>query len=72
MSVNNGPIGSRQFEATNYWSKAPGMRVSVPGMAPVTIGCRDSVSGLDSRFSWPDNVPAKMRVLITRSRERIG
>jgi hypothetical protein len=45
--------------ATNYWSKAPGMRVSIPGMAPMTIGCRDSVSGLDFRFSWPDNVPAE-------------
>ena len=24
--------------------------------APLTIGCRDSASGLDFRFSWPDNV----------------
>ena len=45
--------------ATNYWSKAPGMRVSVPGMPPLTIGCRDTVSGLDQRFSWPDDVPAE-------------
>jgi hypothetical protein len=45
--------------ATNYWSTVPGMRVSVPGMAPLTIGCRDSVSGLDFRFSWPDNVPTE-------------
>lgn len=44
--------------ATNYWSTSPGMRVSIPGMAPLTIGCRDSVSGLDFRFSWPDGVPA--------------
>ncbi|HZN83408.1 MAG TPA: hypothetical protein VFC01_27555 [Mycobacterium sp.] len=43
--------------ATNYWSTSPGMRVSVPGMAPLTIGCRDSVSGLDFRFSWPGGVP---------------
>jgi hypothetical protein len=45
--------------ATHYWSMAPGMRVSVPGMAPLTIGCRDSVSGLDFRFSWPDGVPVE-------------
>jgi len=45
--------------ATNYWSTSPGMRVSVPGMAPLTIGCRDTVSGLDQRFSWPDNVPTE-------------
>ena len=45
--------------ATNYWSTSPGMRVSIPGMAPLTIGCRDSVSGLDFRFSWPDDVPAE-------------
>jgi hypothetical protein len=45
--------------ATNYWSKAPGMRVSIPGMAPLTIGCRDTVSGLDQRFSWPDDVPSE-------------
>jgi hypothetical protein len=45
--------------ATNYWSTAVGMRVSVPGMGPLTIGCRDTVSGLDRRFSWPDNVPTE-------------
>jgi hypothetical protein len=45
--------------ATNYWSTSPGMRVSIPGMAPLTIGCRDSVSGLDFRFSWPDDMPTE-------------
>jgi hypothetical protein len=45
--------------ATNRWSTAPGMRVSVPGMPPLTIGCRDTISGLDQRFSWPDDVPAE-------------
>jgi hypothetical protein len=45
--------------ASNYWSTAVGMRVSVPGMPPLTIGCRDTVSGLDRRFSWPDNVPTE-------------
>jgi hypothetical protein len=43
--------------ATKYWSTSPGMRVSIPGMTPLTIGCRDTVSGLDQRFAWPDNVP---------------
>ncbi len=45
--------------ATNYWSKAPGMRVSIPGMAPLTIGCRDTVTGLDQRFAWPDTAPSE-------------
>jgi len=45
--------------AINYWSTAPGMRVSIPGMAPLTIGCRDTVTGLDQRFSWPDTVPTE-------------
>lgn len=45
--------------ATKYWSTAPGIRVNIPGMAPLTIGCRDSVSGLDFRFSWPDGVPVE-------------
>jgi hypothetical protein len=43
----------------NYWSTTVGMHVSVPGMPPMSIGCRDSVSGLDKRFSWPDNVPSE-------------
>jgi hypothetical protein len=43
--------------ATNYWSTSPGMRLAIPGMQPLTIGCRDSVSGLDFRFAWPGDVP---------------
>jgi hypothetical protein len=43
----------------NYWSTAVGMHVNIPGMQPLTISCRDSVSGLDKRFSWPDNVPTE-------------
>ncbi|MBE1550683.1 hypothetical protein GGC64_004723 [Mycobacterium sp. OAS707] len=43
----------------NHWSTWPGMTVSIPGIAPLTISCRDSVSGLDKRFSWPDDVPAE-------------
>ena len=45
--------------ATNYWSTSPGMRMTVPGMAPLTIGCRDTVCGLDFRFSWPDDAPVE-------------
>jgi hypothetical protein len=45
--------------ATDYWSTSPGMRVIVPGMSPLTIGCRDSVSGLNFRFSWTDDVPVE-------------
>jgi hypothetical protein len=44
--------------ATRHWSKSVGMKVSIPGM-PLTIGCRDTVSGLDHRFSWPDDVPTE-------------
>ena len=43
----------------NYWSTALGMRVSVPGMPPLTISCRDTVSGLDHRFAWAGNVPTE-------------
>jgi hypothetical protein len=45
--------------ATDYWSTAPGIRVNIPGMAPLTIGCRDTVSGLDFRFSWHEGVPVE-------------
>lgn len=39
--------------AATYWSTTPGLHVSIPGMPPLTIGCRDSISGLRHRFSWP-------------------
>jgi hypothetical protein len=40
--------------------KEPFMRVSVPGMPPMAIGCRvESVDPLDKRFSWPENVPTE-------------
>lgn len=42
-----------------YWSTALGMHVNIPGVPPLAISCRDSVSGLDRRFSWPDNVPTE-------------
>jgi hypothetical protein len=34
-------------------SKTPVMVVGIPGMQPLSIGCRDTVTGLDQRFSWP-------------------
>jgi hypothetical protein len=34
----------------------PAVAVCVPGMQPVTIGCRD-FRGLKRRFSWDGNVP---------------
>ena len=37
-------------------SAMPAMAVSVPGMQPLTIGCRD-FRGLKRRFSWRRNVP---------------
>lgn len=44
---------------TNYLNKMPCVVVSVPGMPPLTIGTRDSCSGLDFRFSWPDHVATR-------------
>ena len=39
-----------------YWSTTPQMVVCVPGLQPLTIGCRD-FSGPKRRFSWRGNVP---------------
>ncbi|WP_155948618.1 hypothetical protein [Mycobacterium sp. URHB0044] len=44
---------------TRYWSTTPGMHIAIPGMPPLTIGCRDTVTGLDRWFSWPDEVPTE-------------
>ncbi len=41
--------------AGEYFSTMPAMAVGVPGMQPLTIGCRD-FEGLKRRFSWPGNV----------------
>jgi hypothetical protein len=41
---------------SGYISTSPALAVCVPGMQPVTIGCRD-FRGLTRRFSWPRNVP---------------
>jgi hypothetical protein len=42
--------------AGDYFSTMPAMAVAVPGVQPVTIGCRD-FTGLQRRFSWGANVP---------------
>jgi hypothetical protein len=42
--------------AGQYFSTMPAMAVCVPGMQPLTIGCRD-FRGLKRRFSWSNNVP---------------
>jgi hypothetical protein len=42
--------------AGQYLSTTPAMAVRVPGMQPLTIGCRD-FRGLKRRFSWSGNVP---------------
>jgi hypothetical protein len=36
-------------------SKTPVLVLGLPGMQPLSIGCRDTVGGLDKRFSWPGN-----------------
>lgn len=43
--------------AGQYFSTTPAMSVCVPGMQPLTIGCRN-FEGLKRRFSWSANVPA--------------
>ncbi|MGE2814305.1 hypothetical protein ACQI5H_04035 [Mycobacterium heidelbergense] len=42
--------------AGQYFSTTPAMSVGVPGMPPLTIGCRN-FEGLKRRFSWSTNVP---------------
>jgi hypothetical protein len=42
--------------AGEYFSTTPAMSVSVPGIQPMTIGCRN-FTGLKRRFSWGSNVP---------------
>jgi hypothetical protein len=34
----------------------PVMVLCIPGAQPLTIGCRDTIGGLDLRFSWPRDV----------------
>jgi len=41
--------------AGEYFSTTPAMSVRVPGMQPMTIGCRN-FAGLKWRFSWAGNV----------------
>jgi hypothetical protein len=45
--------------ATNYWSMTPAVRLTIPGMPPLNIGCRDTDMGLDYRFLWSGDVPAE-------------
>jgi len=42
--------------AGEYFSTMPAVEVCVPGMQPLTIGCRD-FTGLKRRFSWSGNLP---------------
>ena len=51
--------GIMDYAIGRYWSTALGMVVNIPGMQPLTISCRDSVSGLDKRFSWRGSVPTE-------------
>lgn len=39
-----------------HFSTMPALSVSVAGISPLTVGCRDS-QGLERRFSWSANVP---------------
>jgi hypothetical protein len=37
-------------------SVTPVLVLGIPGAQPLTIGCRDTIGGLDMRFSWPRDV----------------
>ncbi|MCP9272148.1 hypothetical protein [Mycolicibacterium arenosum] len=49
--------GIASYAVSRFYSTAIGMHVQIPGMQPLTFSCRDSVSGLDKRFSWQGNAP---------------
>src|ERR1700758_3071371 len=37
-------------------STTPVLVLGIPGAQPLTIGCRDTIGGLELRFSWPGDV----------------
>jgi hypothetical protein len=37
-------------------SETPVLVLGIPGAQPLTIGCRDTIGGLEMRFSWPRDV----------------
>jgi hypothetical protein len=37
-------------------STTPVLVLGIPGAQPLTIGCRDTIGGLDLRFTWPNDV----------------
>jgi hypothetical protein len=51
-------IVGRMFEQamTSSLSTTVVLVLCIPGMQPISIGCRDTVGGLDRRFSWPRDV----------------
>ncbi|WP_142282318.1 hypothetical protein [Mycobacterium sp. IEC1808] len=51
-------IVGRMFERgmASSLSTTPVLVLGVPGAPPLTIGCRDTIGGLDMRFSWPRDV----------------
>jgi hypothetical protein len=51
-------IVGRMFElgVASSLSTTPVLVLGVPGGPPLTIGCRDTLGGLDMRFSWPRDV----------------
>lgn len=49
-------FGSLERGMAASLSTTPVLVVCVAGMQPLSIGCRDSTTGLDRRFSWPGDV----------------
>jgi hypothetical protein len=59
MMLSFDQIASRLLEqaVAKSLSTTPAMVVSVPRLQPLTIGCRDSLGGLERRFSWRGKAP---------------
>jgi hypothetical protein len=48
--------GSISQALSSKFSTTPVLVLSIPGAQPLTIGCRDTIGGLDLRFTWPNDV----------------
>lgn len=42
-----------------HFSTMPVLHLALPGVPPITVGCRDSNTGLEFRFTWSDAVPTQ-------------
>jgi hypothetical protein len=56
LDVENVAEGLAEQSVASYLSTMPGVAVGVPGIKPLTIGCRE-FKGMQLRFSWRGRVP---------------